>query len=95
MKNSTNKSTLLAIACFVALGIFATLTAHAQEDNPLISSPLVTTTGANVLGSGHLLLSGDVNASRFTPTIFIKMTANLPLSAAGQAFAGVSEVMPN
>ncbi|MBP5328181.1 MAG: hypothetical protein J6Y98_09775 [Bacteroidales bacterium] len=65
MKNSTNKSTLLAIACFVALGIFATLTAHAQEDNPLISSPLVTTTGANVLGSGHLLLSGDVNASRF------------------------------
>jgi hypothetical protein len=64
MKNSTNKSTLLAIACFVALGFFATLTAHAQEDNPLISSPLITTTGANVLGSGHLLLSGDINASR-------------------------------
>jgi hypothetical protein len=64
MKNNTNKSTLLAIACFVALGFFATLTAHAQEDNPLISSPLITTTGANVLGSGHLLLSGDINASR-------------------------------
>ena len=46
MKNSTNKSTLLAIACFVALGFFATLTAHSQEDNPLISSPLITTTGA-------------------------------------------------
>lgn len=61
--NSTNKSTLLAIACFVALGFFATLTAHAQ-DTSLTSSPLVTTTGANVLGSGHLLLSGDINASR-------------------------------
>ena len=64
MKNNTNKSTLLAIACFVVLGFFATLTAHAQEDNPLISSPLITTTGPNVLGSGHLLLSGDVNAYR-------------------------------
>ena len=64
MKNSTHKSTLLAIACFVALSFFATLTAHAQEDNPLISSPLVTTTGPNVLGSGHLMLSGDINAVR-------------------------------
>ena len=64
MKNNTNKSTLLAIACFVALGFFATLTAHAQEDNPLISSPLITTTGPNVLGSGHLMLSGDLNAYR-------------------------------
>ena len=72
MKNSTNKSTLLAIACFVALGFFATLTAHAQEDNPLISSPLITTTGANVLGSGHLLLSGDVNATRFHSDYFHK-----------------------
>ena len=61
MKNSTNKSTLLAIACFVALGFFATLTAHAQ-DTSLTSSPLVTTTGPNVLGSGHLMLSGDLNA---------------------------------
>ena len=64
MKNNTNKSTLLAIACFVALGFFATLTAHAQEDNPLISSPLITTTGANVLGSGQLMWSGDINAYR-------------------------------
>lgn len=63
MKNSTNKSTLLAIACFVALGFFATLTAHAQ-DTSLTSSPLVTTTGPNVLGSGHLMLSGDLNAYR-------------------------------
>lgn len=63
MKNNTNKSTLLAIACFVALGFFATLTAHAQ-DTSLTSSPLVTTTGPNVLGSGHLMLSGDLNAYR-------------------------------
>lgn len=61
--NSTHKSTLLAIACFVALGFFATLTAHAQ-DTSLTSSPLVTTTGPNVLGSGHLMLSGDLNAYR-------------------------------
>ena len=83
MKNSTNKSTLLAIACFVALGFFATLTAHAQEDNPLISSPLITTTGANVLGSGHLLLSGDVNASRFHSDYFHKDDSKLTTIGGG------------
>ena len=64
MKNNTNKSTLLAIACFVVLGFFATLTTQAQEENPPISSPLITTTGANVLGAGHLMLSGNINAYR-------------------------------
>lgn len=64
MNNNTNKSTLLAIVCFIALGFFATLSAHAQNDNPLTSSPLITTTGANVLGSGQLMLSGDINAYR-------------------------------
>ncbi|MBO7489960.1 MAG: hypothetical protein J6T88_06755 [Bacteroidales bacterium] len=61
--NSTHKSTLLAIACFVALGFFATLSAHAQNDSSA-TSPLIATTGANVLGSGQLMLSGDLNAYR-------------------------------
>ena len=61
--NNTNKSTLLAIACFVALSFFAAHTANAQNDTSA-SSPLVTTTGADVLGSGQLLWSGDLNAYR-------------------------------
>ena len=64
MKNdNTNKSTLLAIACFIALGFFATHSANAQNDSSA-SSPLLTTTGANVLGSGQLMWSGDINAYR-------------------------------
>ena len=63
MKNNTNKSTLLAIACFVALGFFAAHSANAQN-GPSASSSLITTTGANVLGSGQLMWSGDLNAYR-------------------------------
>ena len=69
--NSTHKSTLLAIACFVALGFFAAHSANAQNDSSA-TSPLIATTGANVLGSGHLLLSGDVNATRFHSDYFHK-----------------------
>ena len=61
--NSTHKSTLLAIACFVALSFFAAHSANAQNDSSA-TSPLIATTGANVLGSGQLMLSGDLNAYR-------------------------------
>ena len=62
MRKNNHRIPTLAIAFFVVMTFGATLVSHAQENNSLISSPLVTTTGANVLGSGHLMLSGDLNA---------------------------------
>ena len=58
-----NKSNLLVVAFFVAMFFVASMASHAQ-DTSLTSSTLVTTTGANVLGSGKLMLSGDLNAYR-------------------------------
>jgi hypothetical protein len=62
-KNDNTKSNLLVVVFFVAMTFSAAGVSHAQDD-PLASSPLVTTTGPNVLGSGHLMLSGDINAYR-------------------------------
>ena len=64
MKQHTNtKTNLLALLFFTIMFFFASMASHAQ-DTSLTSSTLVTTTGANVLGSGHLMLSGDINAYR-------------------------------
>lgn len=57
MKKNNNKSIALAIVFFTAMLIGANIAAHAQEE-----SPLLTTTGPNVLGSGHLMWSSDINA---------------------------------
>lgn len=62
--NSTRKSTILAIACFVALGIFAKHTANAQNDTTA-TSPLLTTTGPSVLGTGRIMWSADINEFYF------------------------------
>lgn len=58
-KNDYIKSNLLVVAFFLAMTL-AAMASHAQ-DAPLTSSPLVTTTGSNVLGAGHLMWSGDLN----------------------------------
>lgn len=64
MKQHTNtKTNLLALLFFAIMFFGASMASHAQDD-PLTSTPLVTTTGADVLGSGHLMLSGDINAYR-------------------------------
>lgn len=60
-RNDNTKSHLLVVVFFVAMTFSAAGVSHAQDD-PLTSSPLVTTNGANVLGSGKLMLSGDINA---------------------------------
>lgn len=57
MKNNNRKSLVLAIAFFAMMGLGAGMAAHAQEE-----SPLLATTGPSVLGSGHLMLSADINA---------------------------------
>lgn len=62
-KNDNTKSTLLAAVFFLAMFFGAAVASHAQDDL-LTSSPLVATTGPNVLGSGHLMWSGDLNAYR-------------------------------
>lgn len=61
-KNDYIKSNLLVVAFFLAMTLAAM--ASLAQDAPLTSSPLVTTTGSNVLGAGHLMLSGDLNANR-------------------------------
>lgn len=64
MKQHTITKTHLPELLFFAIMFFgATVVSHAQ-DTSLTSSPLVTTTGANVLGSGKLMLGGDINAYR-------------------------------
>ena len=59
--NDKTKSDLLVAIFFAFMTFVATFVSHAQ-DTPLTSTPLVTTTGPNVLGSGHLMWSGDLNA---------------------------------
>lgn len=62
MKRQKNtKSNLLAIAYFALMLVVSTVAAHAQGDS-LAASPLLRTTGPNVLGAGHLMWSGDINA---------------------------------
>lgn len=64
MKQHTNLKSNLLVALFFAIMFFgATLATHAQ-DTSLTTPSLVATTGANVLGAGHLMLSGDLNANR-------------------------------
>ena len=63
IRNDGNKSHLLAAIFFAVMTFGSSMASHAQ-DTSLINSPLVTTTGPNVLGSGHLMLSGDLNAYR-------------------------------
>ena len=58
-RNGNFKSNLLAVVFFVAMFFGAAVASHAQD-----TTPLVTTTGANVLGSGRLMWSGDLNANR-------------------------------
>ena len=60
-KDDNTKSNFLLVMFFAAMTLGATLAAHAQDD-PLTSTPLVTTTGPNVLGSGRLMWSGDLSA---------------------------------
>lgn len=60
-KNDNTKPNLLVVVFFIVMTFGTAWASHAQDD-PLTSSPLVTTTGPNVLGSGHLMLSGDINA---------------------------------
>ena len=62
-KNDNTKTNLLVVVFFIVMTFGTAWASHAQDD-PLTSSPLVTTTGPNVLGSGHLMLSGDINAYR-------------------------------
>ncbi|MBQ8703098.1 MAG: hypothetical protein IJ524_01830 [Bacteroidales bacterium] len=62
-KNDNTKSNLLVVAFFLAMTFGAAVASHAQDD-PLASTPLVTTTGPNVLGSGHLMWSGDLSFYR-------------------------------
>lgn len=50
-KVKTLKSTAMAIMFFGLMTIVATLSVQAQTD---LSSPLITTTGPNVLGAGHI-----------------------------------------
>ena len=58
-----NKSNLLAVAFFVVMFFGAAVASHAQDTN-LTSSPLITTTGANVLNAGSLMWNGDINSYR-------------------------------
>lgn len=50
-KVKTLKSTAMAIMFFGLMTIVATVSVQAQTD---LSSPLITTTGPNVLGAGHI-----------------------------------------
>lgn len=62
-KNDNTKSNLLVVAFFVAMTFVAAVASHAQDD-PLASTPLIATTGPNVLGAGHLMWSGDLDFYR-------------------------------
>ncbi|MBR6900217.1 MAG: hypothetical protein IKN29_08020, partial [Bacteroidales bacterium] len=62
-RNENAKSNLLVVVFFAVMTLGAAIASHAQ-DTDLTSSPLVTTTGPNVLGSGKLMLGGDLNAYR-------------------------------
>lgn len=62
MKQHTNTKTNLLAHLFFAIMFFGAAIASHAQDTTLTSSPLVTTTGPNVLGSGHLMWSADLNA---------------------------------
>ena len=82
MKRQKNtKSNLLAIAYFVLMLVVSTVAAHAQGDS-LATSPLLRTTGPNVLGAGHLMWSGDINAYYLHNKAVETSTSNYTLTGA-------------
>lgn len=62
MKKTDNTRSNIMVAIFFAVMTFGATIVSRAQDEPLTSTPLVTTTGPNVLGSGHLMWNGDLNA---------------------------------
>ncbi len=65
-----DKSTLIALAFFAVLTLISMATTHAQVNllapiHTPDTNPLLSTTGPNTVGKGHLQLSGDANFYSF------------------------------